>query len=106
MATQRPTGPVSEGQRPEVTVQKASAKRASTLQAASQSACSLTGTARQKPLRLFGPSVAPVVLFVWMVSPLRWSSHMMPRGGPQTVKFLAHLNVLGTSNGHRHQLRT
>ena len=24
----------------------------------------LTGTARQKPLKLFGPSVAPVVLFV------------------------------------------
>jgi hypothetical protein len=39
-ANQRPTGPVSKGQRPEVRVQKASVKRASTVQAARQSACS------------------------------------------------------------------
>jgi hypothetical protein len=37
--------------------------------ASSQPVCvQLTGTARQKPLKLFGPSVAPVVLFVSVVS--------------------------------------
>ena len=60
---QRPTGPVSKGQRPRVRVQKASVKRASTLQQpASLRAVNWRGKAiaNEKPL---GPSVAPVVLF-------------------------------------------
>src|SRR4029077_16816744 len=66
---QRPTGPVSKGQRPRVRVQKARVKRASTLQQpASLRAVNwrrkAKAIANEKPVRLLGPSVAPVVLFV------------------------------------------
>ena len=77
---QGPTGPVSKGQRPRVRVQKASVKRASTLQQpASLRAVNWRqgkAIANEKPVKLLGPSVAPVVLFVLVVSPREWS----PRG--------------------------
>lgn len=50
---------------PEARVQTASVKRASTLRRPPVlSAANWQGNAKQKPLRLLGPSVAPVVLFV------------------------------------------
>ena len=65
---QRPTGPVSKGQRPRVRVQKASVKRASTLQQPASLRAELTGVARHgkalptKSLRGF-----------WDHRSLRWS---------------------------------
>jgi hypothetical protein len=70
-ADQRPTGPVSKGQRPRGQRPEGQ-RKASINPASSQPVCvQLTGTARQKPLKLFGPSVAPVVRFVLVVSLLR-----------------------------------
>ena len=86
----RPTGPVSKGQRPRGQGPEGQRPRGqgpegqckASINPAQQPA-SLRAVnwrrkaiANKKPLRLLGPSVAPVVLFVLVVSPREWS----PRG--------------------------